>query len=64
MRTQRQARVHHSRAVPSALALATRPALSMEAPSDFSWALAAASACPLHSCAATWDAVAEFRSVL
>ena len=50
MRTQRQTRVHQSRAVPSALALATMPAFSIEEPSDFSWAPAAASGCPLLPC--------------
>ena len=55
MRTQRQARVHHSRALPSALALATRPAFSIEDPNDLSCAADAAFAfaCPLHSCSMT-----------
>ena len=64
MRTQRQARVHHSRAVPSALALATRPAFSTEDPNDLSWAPSVAlSACPLQSCSMTMKIIAGHRVV-
>lgn len=52
MRTQLHARVHHSRTVPSALALATRAAFSTAEASDFRCQLALSSDCPSHSCSA------------
>ena len=52
MRKQLHTRVHHSRTVPSALALAIRAAFSTAEASDFRCQLTMSSDRPLHSCSA------------
>lgn len=53
MSTQAQARVHHTRAVPSALALATRPAFSMAEAAGRSGVGAGLPGRPLQACSGT-----------